>query len=77
MLIAGVIVGHLGIKISSDLKTAFFLLFLFAIGYRTGPRFFQGLKASGLPQVALTVILTVSALDVAYGRGRPASPHEL
>lgn len=57
VLIAGVIVGQLGIKISADLKTAFFLLFLFSIGYRTGPQFFSGLRSSGLPQVALTVVL--------------------
>jgi len=66
VLIAGVIIGQVGIKISSDLKTTFFLLFLFAIGYRTGPQFFSGLKASGLPQVALTVILCGSALVTGY-----------
>src|SRR5262245_44751932 len=66
VLIAGVIVGQLGVKISSDLKTAFFLLFLFAIGYRTGPQFFSGLKASGLPQVALTLIFAGAGLGTGY-----------
>ncbi len=66
VLIAGVIIGQLGITVSSDLKTAFFLLFLFAIGYRSGPQFFSGLRASGLPQVALTVVLCVTALATAY-----------
>src|SRR5262249_59070978 len=56
VLIAGVIIGQIGVKVSGDLKTAFFLLFLFAIGYRTGPQFFSGLRSSGLPQVALTVV---------------------
>ena len=66
VLIAGVIIGQLGVKISSDLKTAFFLLFLFAIGYRTGPQFFSGLKASGVPQVALTVIFACAGLGTGY-----------
>jgi putative transport protein len=66
VLIAGVILGQFGIKVSSDLKTAFFLLFLFAIGYRTGPQFFGGLKASGLPQVALTMVLCGTALAAAF-----------
>ena len=66
VLIAGVVIGQLGVKISSDLKTAFFLLFLFAIGYRTGPQFFNGLRASGLPQVALTVIFAVTGLGTGY-----------
>jgi putative transport protein len=70
VLIAGVIVGQLGVKISSDLKTAFFLLFLFAIGYRTGPQFFSGLRASGLPQVALTLIFAGIGLGTGYALAR-------
>lgn len=66
VLIAGVVVGQIGVKISSDLKTAFFLLFLFAIGYRTGPQFFSGLRASGLPQVALTLIFAGAGLGTGY-----------
>ncbi len=66
VLIAGVIVGQAGIKLSSDLKTAFFLLFLFSIGYRTGPQFFNGLRSSGFPQIALTLIFCCSALALAY-----------
>lgn len=66
VLIAGVVIGQLGVKISSDLKTAFFLLFLFAIGYRTGPQFFSGLRSSGLPQVALTVIFAGAGLGTGY-----------
>jgi putative transport protein len=49
VLIAGVIIGQVGVTVSPDLKTAFFLLFLFSIGYRTGPQFFSGLKSNGLP----------------------------
>src|SRR5262245_40223508 len=66
VLIADVIIGQLGIKVSSDLKTAFLLLFLFSIGYKTGPQFFSGLKSSGVPQVALTVIFCVTALALGY-----------
>ena len=65
-LFAGVVVGQLGIPVSQPLKNAFFLLFLFAIGYRTGPLFFRGLKTTALPQVALTVILCVTALATTY-----------
>jgi len=65
-LFAGVVVGQLGIPVSQPLKNAFFLLFLFAIGYRTGPLFFRGLKTTALPQVALTIILCVTALATTY-----------
>ena len=63
-LIAGVFVGQSGIEISNDVKQAFFLLFLFAIGYRTGPQFFRSLNAEALPQIAVTVVLCVVALGV-------------
>jgi len=65
-LIAGVLVGQLDIQVSRDLKTAFFLLFLFAIGYKTGPQFFSGLKSSGLPQTGLTVFLCSVGLGTAW-----------
>lgn len=65
-LLAGVLVGQLGVPVSRDLKYAFFLLFLFAIGYRTGPQFFAGLKSSGLPQTVLTAFLCTTGLGVAW-----------
>jgi len=66
VLIAGVLIGQIGITVSADLKSAFFLLFLFAIGYKTGPQFFNGLKSSGLQQLGLTVLFCGVALVVAY-----------
>ena len=48
-LLAGVLIGQTGAVLSNDVKQAFFLLFLFAIGYRTGPQFFQSLNADALP----------------------------
>lgn len=65
-LVAGVLVGQLDVPVSRDLKYAFFLLFLFAIGYKTGPQFFSGLKSSGLPQTGLTVFLCVTGLGTAW-----------
>lgn len=63
-LIAGVIIGQTGVEISNDVKQAFFLLFLFAIGYRTGPQFFRSLSADALPQIAVTVLLCVVMLGI-------------
>ena len=42
-LIAAVIIGQLGITISGPLKSTFFLMFLFAIGYGVGPQFVRGI----------------------------------
>jgi putative transport protein len=65
-LVAGVLIGQLGVPVSRDLKYAFFLLFLFAIGYKTGPQFFAGLKSSGLPQTGLTLFLCCTGLATAW-----------
>jgi len=64
-LLAGVLVGQTGVVVSDDLKQAFFMLFLFSIGYRTGPQFFRSLNLHALPQIAITVLLCVVALVVA------------
>src|SRR5262245_45940460 len=70
VLIAGVVIGQVGIKVGNELKYAFFLLFLFAIGYKTGPQFFRGLRASGLPQAGLTVVTCMIGLATAYAVSR-------
>jgi putative transport protein len=61
-LIAGVVIGQLGIKVDPAVKAVFFSLFLFATGYKVGPQFFRGLKKNALPQVALTIVLCVTSL---------------
>ena len=66
-LLAGVIVGQLGVTMSDQVKQCFFLLFLFAIGFRTGPQFFRGLRSDGLGHAALAAIVAIAGLFVAYG----------
>jgi putative transport protein len=72
-LLAGVLIGQLGITISPHVKSVFFLMFLFAVGYGVGPQFFRGLKSDGLQQVLFAVMLCVlcllSAFLVAKGMG--------
>ncbi len=71
-LLMGVLIGQLGIVISSDLKQVFFLLFLFAVGYGVGPQFFRGLKSDGLPQVFFAVVICVICLAVTWLAARVA-----
>jgi putative transport protein len=61
-LLAGVIVGQIGVTIDPVVKTVFFALFLFATGYKVGPQFFRGLGRNALAQVSLTVVLCVASL---------------
>ena len=66
-LIAGLVLGYFGVVAPSGVKDVFFLLFLFAIGLRTGAEFFRGLRASAVPQLTLVVILCLTGLGLAWG----------
>ncbi|MCC8147188.1 MAG: aspartate-alanine antiporter [Bacteroidales bacterium] len=66
VLLMGVLVGQLGITISPTVKSTFFLIFLFAVGYSVGPQFVQGLKKEGLPQIAFAAIVCVFCLLVPW-----------
>jgi putative transport protein len=80
-LLAGVLIGQLGITVGGPIKSAFFLLFLFAVGYGVGPQFFRGLGREGPRQIlfSLTVLAVclvvpvlcamVAGLDVGYAAG--------
>ena len=70
VLLTGVAVGQLEIEVASELQYAFFLLFLFAIGFKTGPQFFRGLRGSGLSQAGLTLLLCGTGLATAIGVSR-------
>ena len=66
VLIAGVAIGQLQIDVPASLQWVFFVLFLFSIGYQTGPQFFRGLGRSALPQVGLALLLCGMVLASAY-----------
>ncbi len=80
VLLVGVLVGQLNITVDGPVKSVFFLLFLFAIGYKVGPQFFRGLKKDGLPQVYFSLLMCVCcliitwvlALIMGYGPGEAA-----
>jgi putative transport protein len=55
-LLAGVLIGQIGITISQPLKATVFLLFLFAVGYAVGPQFVRGVAKDGLPQALFSVV---------------------
>jgi putative transport protein len=65
-LLAGVVVGQLGITIPTALGSVFFLLFLFSVGYKAGPQFFRGLGRNALPQVVLAILFAGAGLLTAY-----------
>ena len=61
-LLAGVLIGQIGITISQPLKATAFLMFLFAVGYGVGPQFVRGVAKDGVPQAIFAAIQCVLCL---------------
>ena len=62
-LIAALIIGSVGgIVVSPNVKSVFFLLFLFAVGFGVGPQFVQGIAKDGLPQAIYSVLVCLLCL---------------
>src|SRR5580704_5578982 len=80
-LLAAVVIGQLLITISPNVKSIFFLMFLFAVGYGVGPQFFQGLAREGPKQIFFALIVLafclivplvcakIAGLDLGYAAG--------
>src|SRR5205085_3143637 len=66
-LLAGVLIGQIGITISQPLKAFSFLMFLFAVGYAVGPQFVRGVAKDGVPQALYTVVQCVLSLLIPVG----------
>ena len=64
LLISLVFKGAGTYQIDGTVKTIFFSLFIFAIGYEVGPSFFASLKSSGLKIIILSLFFAVAAFVV-------------
>lgn len=77
VLIVGAIIGQLDIPVSGPIKSFFFMMFLFSIGYTVGPDFFRSLKGSGAKQALFAVLMSSTCCGVTlliswlmgYGKG--------
>ncbi|MHA3979833.1 aspartate-alanine antiporter [Halovulum sp. GXIMD14794] len=79
-LLAGVIIGQLGIEVSGQVKSIFFIMFLFAVGFGVGPQFVRGIATDGAPQALFAVVVSalcllsvwIAAMVAGYGPGLAA-----
>lgn len=65
-LLAAVAIGQLGIAVPGPIKSTFFVLFLFAVGYGVGPQFFRGLGKEGPKQILFSLIVLALCLLVPF-----------
>ena len=71
-LLAGVLIGQIGITIAQPLKATVFLMFLFAVGYGVGPQFVRGVARDGVPQALFSVVQCLLSLLVPVGIAKMA-----
>lgn len=61
-LLAAVLISQIGIHIDSGLKTVLFALFIYAVGFQSGPQFFKSLGRQSLREVLMAFVLAISGL---------------
>lgn len=66
-LIVSLLIGTQHVSVDDDVKTVFFALFIFSLGYMAGPQFFSNLNRGSLRFFTLCFIELVCVLGIAYG----------
>jgi putative transport protein len=66
-LVVGVAIGQFGVSLSDDLRTMFFALFIYALGYEGGPQFVRSLNRRSLKELASALTMALLGLLVVLG----------
>ncbi|KKX57933.1 aspartate-alanine antiporter [Pseudomonas putida] len=61
-LLMGLLIGQIGLEVPTGLKSVFFVMFIYAVGFKSGPEFFGSLNRGTLKLVVLSVVLCATAL---------------
>lgn len=61
-LLMGLLIGQIGIAVPALLKAVFFALFIYSVGFKSGPEFFGSLNRGTLKLVVFSVVLCVTGL---------------
>ncbi len=61
-LLMGVLIGQLDIHLDTSIKTIFFALFIYAVGYQGGPQFFRSISKRSVNQLVSAFVMCVVGL---------------
>jgi len=61
-LVVAVVLSLLGVPLDNGVKTILFALFIYAVGFESGPRFFKSLGRQSLKEIGLTFFMAVVGL---------------
>ncbi len=66
-LFAAIVIGQIGVEVDAQITTMAFALFIYSLGYVSGPQFFNSLGRSTLNQVHLVAFSTIVVFVTVWG----------
>lgn len=61
-LLVAVVVSQVGVKVDDGVKAVLFALFIYAVGFESGPQFFSSLGKRSLREIVLAIVLAATGL---------------
>ncbi len=61
-LLVAVVVSQVGVQVDPGVKAVLFALFIYAVGYESGPQFFNSLGKQSVREIILAAVLAITAL---------------
>lgn len=61
-LLVAVLISQVGVQIDPGVKSVMFALFIYAVGYESGPDFFRSLGKQSIKEIILAAVLSLSGL---------------
>ena len=61
-LLAAVVVSQVGVTIDNGIKSVLFALFIYAVGFESGPQFFRSLGRQSIREIVMATVLALSGL---------------
>lgn len=61
-LLAAVVISQVGVTIDNGVKSVLFALFIYAVGFESGPQFFRSLGRQSLREIVMAAVLAISGL---------------
>ena len=70
VLLAGLLLGHLGFESNPAIQSLGFVLFIFSVGYQAGPKFVQAIRKDGRRYLIIALVVAISGFLLAYAASR-------
>jgi aspartate-alanine antiporter len=61
-LLVAVLISQIGISIDNGIKSVLFALFIYAVGFESGPQFFRSLGRQSIREIVMAAVLAISGL---------------